>query len=436
MFYNYGMRIFLFITMTVILSVQCLSQVELLFNYYNAHSKLNQFNGNVLIAENDKIILKQSFNNNDLDSIYRVNLNTKFIIASVSKVFVKLAILRLAQQNKLKLDDTISKFIPSFPKGNLITIEHLMLHKSGLPRELVYADSIVPIPLCRIIALAFNEKLMFEPGANVSYSNVGYFLLHYIISKAAGMDYFHFMQKEIFAKLKLKNTFEYNFISSKKNFVKGFSNENGQTQSSETNSINQFETGNIITTLNDLYALSRIFFSSKFLSNKSIEFLFQHDSILIQAGGRPGYRSYFYVDLKSKTTFLLLSNQSNIPFEEIIDETRNIKEGRPYKYPQLTNRIECKIDTDLLRKYQGVYFSKEHNLHFTIKLIEDHLVILEPNNSQTLLMAEAENCFFDNPHSKDTYSFILDDLNLTIGFLIMTDNAKVIMYKLIDGEIK
>lgn len=397
--------------------------------YYDQLAKLNQFNGNVIIAKNNNTIFQNTYNLNDIENSFRVSSQSKFIIASVSKVFIKTAILKLQEKGKLKLSDSINKYIPDFPNGNKITVEHLLLHKSGLPRELANYESYTNITLNQAIELAKKEQLLFEPNTQTAYSNVGYFLLHYIIGKVSGKGYFGFMQEDIFNKLKLKNTFEYNRSENKFNFANGFTNENNKIEPTETKTINQFETGNIITSINDLYTFSQKIVTSKFLSQASKNILFHNDSMLIQAGGRKGYRAYLQINLKNNTTFILVSNQSNIPFDEIIKETNNIIENKPFHLPQKSERKEILLSNEVLKKYEGTYVSIEHKLNFTIKIIDNHLVAIEPNDSKTILYAEADNSFFDNPNSKDTYSFITNDKDKVIAFQILTNGIKVNLEK-------
>lgn len=405
------------------------AQTDNLYKYYNELAKLNQYNGNVLVANKNKIIFQQTFNINELPDSFKVQGNSKFIIASVSKVFIKVAILKLAEQHKLTLTDTIGKFISNLPKGNKITIEHLLLHKSGLPRELSNYEKYNLLSLNQIIELAKKEKLLFEPNTNVAYSNVGYFLLHKIIDTLSGSGYFNFMQKEIFDKLKLKNTFEYNNAKSKTDFVYGFSNETGAIEPAEVQTINQFETGNIITTLEDLYVFSKAISNHKFLSQTSRAFLFSNDNAIIQAGGRQGYRAYFHCNAKLNITYILLSNQSNIPFDDIVKQTNNILENKPFVFPIKTERKEMILPNDTLLKYIGTYISTEHNLNFTIQINNNHLVVKETDGNETVLYAETNNSFFDHPKSKETYSFISNEMGEVIAFQILTNGIKVTLNK-------
>ncbi|MDI9311172.1 MAG: serine hydrolase domain-containing protein [Limnohabitans sp.] len=421
----------LFLIVTLIcFSINIKAQIQELNAYFTAHQKLNQFNGNVLVAKNNKVVFQNTFNINSVTDNFKITLKSKFIIASVSKVFIKTAILKLSEQSKLNITDTIGKFIPNFPNGNVITIEHLLLHKSGLPREITDYEKHNQLNLLQVIDLAKKEKLLFNPGINTAYSNVGYFILHYIIQQASGKKYAQYMQTEIFKNLKLRNTDEYNNLKIKTAFAYGFTTENDTLKPSEIKNINQFETGNIITTISDLFLFSKQITNKKFLNKNSKKFLFHPDSTLIQAGGRPGYRAYLYINLKNKTTFILQSNQSNIPFDEIIKETTNILEGKTFTLPKSIIRTEIKLPSTTLNKYIGHFVSKEHNLNFKIQILDNNLIIEEPNGNQTKLFAEDENSFFDSPKSKDIYSFLINEKKEITGFQIFTNGMKIVLKKL------
>lgn len=397
--------------------------------YYTELHKLNQFNGNVLVAKDKSILFQNSYNITGVNDSFKVDQQSKFIIASVSKVFIKVAILKLAELGKLNLSDSLAKFLPDFPNASKITVEQLLFHKSGLPREISDYEKYDKLSLKQAIDMARKESLVFEPNTQTAYSNVGYFLLHYIIEKASGKNYFSFMQEDVFSKLKLENTFEYNNAADKSNFVFGFTNENDRIEATEIKTINQFETGNIITTISDLYKFSQEIISSKFISEKSKAVLFKNDSMLVQAGGRKGYRAYLSINLKSRTTIIFLSNQTNIPFEEIVKASTSISENKPFQLPKVISRREIELPTEILKKYEGIYVSKEHKLHYTLKVVDKNLVIIEPDDTRTKLFAEDEYIFFDDPKSTDNYSFVPNEKGEIAILQIVTSGIKFILKK-------
>jgi CubicO group peptidase (beta-lactamase class C family) len=374
--------------------------------YFTALTNLKNFNGNVIVSKHGQILLDKTYNIvGETDSL-KVTRDSKFIIASVSKVFIKFSILKLAELKKLQLTDKLNKFIPDFPNGEKITIEQLMHHQSGLPRELTNKEAYDSLSLQKTVELAKLEKLQFEPGTQTLYSNVGYFLLHYIIDKTSPNGYLEFIQNEIFKKMKLNNTLEFNSTKSVPKFAYGFDNENGKVVATSKKNINRFETGNYLSTIGDLYSFSQQILSGKALKKSLALKMFEQDSVLIQAGGRSGYRTYFYKNLKTDATFIFVSNYTDIPIQEATADIINILDNKPYEVPHKINRVEIQLSTETLKKYTGK-FALEADLTqiFSIELIGNKLFYVETNGEKYELHPDSENTFFESPTTKDGYIF-------------------------------
>ncbi|HUH33623.1 MAG TPA: serine hydrolase domain-containing protein, partial [Daejeonella sp.] len=96
------------------------------------YSKLNKYNGSVLITQNGKILLNDGYGFSNISDSIRNDANTIFQIGSVTKQFTAAAILKLQEDKKLKVQDKVSKYFPDFPKGDSISIENLLTHTSGI----------------------------------------------------------------------------------------------------------------------------------------------------------------------------------------------------------------------------------------------------------------------------------------------------------------
>ena len=210
----------LFSAISISLCVRLYSQgtsdsINFQLNYYFTElTKAKNFNGNVIVSKSGNILLDDTYNIKGESKNLAVTKKSKFIIASVSKVFIKYSILKLVELKKIGLNDKLSKHIPDFPNADKITIYHLLQHQSGLPRELNNYKDYDSLSLNKVVELAKLEKLEFEPGSQTLYSNVAYFLLHYIIDKSAPMGYFAFVEKEVLNKMKLNHTREYHSAKS------------------------------------------------------------------------------------------------------------------------------------------------------------------------------------------------------------------------------
>jgi len=106
---------------------------EYLKDYFTSLNRSGVFNGNILVAENGRILYSGSFGFANKQKRTELNLNSRFQLASVTKIFTAVAILQLIEQSKLQLDDEVKTIIPEFPYDG-ITIRQLLCHRSGLPR--------------------------------------------------------------------------------------------------------------------------------------------------------------------------------------------------------------------------------------------------------------------------------------------------------------
>ena len=164
------------------------------------------FRGVILIAQGNRILVEKSYGQADSFHSIPNTLETRFRIASLSKTFTAAAIELLMKQGKIRLNDTLGRFITGIANGDEITIDHLLRHASGvgvLDSPDMYLDCLPTVELLRRLREA---KPLFAPGKGDQYSNEGYILLALIIEKVSGESYEAFLQHNIFDQLKLQNT--------------------------------------------------------------------------------------------------------------------------------------------------------------------------------------------------------------------------------------
>ncbi|MFN4144321.1 MAG: serine hydrolase domain-containing protein [Runella sp.] len=185
-------------------------RLDSLFRQKVRHEKLN---GNVLIAQQGVVLYRNSFGYAHIEQKDTLRPESKFQLASLSKTFTAVAILKLYEAGKLRLDDSVRKFIPQFPYSG-IQIQSLLSHRSGLPNyAYILGDSLKkrnPYPtnddLLRWYC-AVKPKLYNLPNHYFSYSNTNYALLATIVEKVAGVPFEDFLHQQIFEPLGMKNTY-------------------------------------------------------------------------------------------------------------------------------------------------------------------------------------------------------------------------------------
>ncbi|WP_266368745.1 serine hydrolase domain-containing protein [Tellurirhabdus rosea] len=180
------------------------------------------FNGSVLIAQRGVVLYQSAFGlahfeRSERDSLL---LDSKFQLASLSKTFTAVATLKLVDAGKVKLTDSVQRFIPDFPYHG-IQVSDLLSHRSGLPNyAYAFDDSMKrnfynrqkPYPnnetILRWLATVSPKVPRYNvPGRGFSYSNTNYMVLASIIERASGEPFEQFLKKNIFDPLGMNNTF-------------------------------------------------------------------------------------------------------------------------------------------------------------------------------------------------------------------------------------
>lgn len=178
-----------------------------------AYEKVS-FNGTWLYAENGKIVSKGAFGFRDADNQLPMQEDTIFEMASITKMFTATAVMLLAREGKLSLEDEFTKFFPEFPYQGA-KVRHLLTHTSGIP-DYDVAGWVAPIwenekriPPCsevlRFIGESNMERLC-EPGEEFCYSDIGYTLLANLVEKASGVKFEDYLKKNIFEPAGMKDS--------------------------------------------------------------------------------------------------------------------------------------------------------------------------------------------------------------------------------------
>jgi CubicO group peptidase (beta-lactamase class C family) len=156
----------------------------------------------IAVFRQGQLVLAKGYGYADLADRVPASANTIYRLASVTKQFTAAAILHLAEEGELSLDDQISDYLPDYPSpGRRITIRELLSHTSGL-------SDVAVIPILeegggvgytrdRIIGLVGSQPLDFEPGTGHSYSNVGYILAGMLIEEITGTTFADYVTKEV-----------------------------------------------------------------------------------------------------------------------------------------------------------------------------------------------------------------------------------------------
>ena len=235
----------------------------------------------IAVAKNGRTVLAKGYGFADLENDVPATPETVYRIGSVTKQFTSAAIMRLMEQGKLSLDDTLQKFFPDFPaQGNRVTVRHLLNHTSGIKSYTSLGPKwarVIRLDLApdSVVALFVNEPFDFKPGDSYRYNNSGYFLLGMIIEKLSGKPYGQYLKDEFFTPLGLESTMYCDQAPIIKHRAQGYATRpGGEFINAEPLSMTQpYSAGALCSTVTDLVAWTQALSSGKVVSPASYKLM-------------------------------------------------------------------------------------------------------------------------------------------------------------------
>lgn len=185
--------------------------------WYDSTLLLKGFNGGIIVAKNGNIVFEKYSGTAHIPGNDVITENTPMHIASVSKTFTAMAVLKLWQDGKLNIDDDLGKYITAFNYPG-VTIRTLLNHRSGLPNYTHFLENMGwdknKIATNEdVLNFLISNKAIIEniapPNTHFSYCNTNYALLALLIEKVSAKKYADFMQLSFFTPLQMRHTFIY-----------------------------------------------------------------------------------------------------------------------------------------------------------------------------------------------------------------------------------
>ena len=163
----------------------------------------------VLVMNGDDVVFRKSYGMANIEDGIAASPSTHYRLASVTKQFTAAAILTLAGEGRLSLDDSIRKHLPSLPEwAEPMTVRHLLTHTSGVVdyEDVIPEGTTAQLKDADVLRLLEREtKTVFPAGTRYSYSNTGYSFLALIVERASGMSFAQFLREKIFAPARMRS---------------------------------------------------------------------------------------------------------------------------------------------------------------------------------------------------------------------------------------
>lgn len=332
--------------------------------------------GNILVYEDGDIIFKNSNGLRSINPVDSLDLNSQFRLASVSKQFTGMAIMKLKEAGQIDYDQKVKTILSDFPYDN-ISVRQLLHHTSGLTDyERLIANNFVKEDSTKQYILGndeildvfyrVNPELDFKPGEKWEYSNTGYLVLASIVEKISGQHFGDFLKEQITDPVGMTNTTLYKYqIDADPNMpnrVFGYSLALNQKDlvSNDYNIVNDVRgDGGIYSTLEDLYKwnmalanytiISKDYLDEAWYSGKTNDgeytgygfgWFLQYNPgeprVINHSGGWVGFVTFLHNEVDTKSGFIILSNNSGEHFRSVFGNVEKLRAGASYELPKTT----------------------------------------------------------------------------------------------------
>jgi CubicO group peptidase (beta-lactamase class C family) len=383
-----------------------------------AQQEVHGFMGSVLVVKGDEVLLSKGYGKANLEHDIDNTPDTKFRIGSISKQFTAAAILKLQEQGLLDVSDSISKHLPDYPKGNDITIHHLLTHSAGIPSFTGFEDYQIfkkqHHTLEEIINRFKDSPLEFAPGTKYNYSNSGYILLAHLTEKVSGKSYGEFLEQEFFKPHGLTNTGEERLEAILPNKASGYGYTGEYWNCDFIDMTVPTGGGSLYSTTHDLYQWSRKLQTGNIIKKNLFEHMrspliavdetnkafygyglanteWESEQVVWHDGGIEGFVSSSSHYTPSQLSIIVLCNVETCDMTSIRRALRDICFGKDVKLPEKLVAID--VDSSILSRYIGNY-ELEPKFILSIRLDNGRLMGQATGQDEFELFASSETEFF------------------------------------------
>jgi CubicO group peptidase (beta-lactamase class C family) len=325
-------------------------------DFYEKRFVKTGFNGAILVAKNGEIIFEKYRGYSNFITKDSINEHSPFHIASTSKTFTGMAILKLWEEGKLSLNDSLQKYFPNLPYHG-VTIKMMLSHRSGLPNYLYFMDSIwdkhkeMTNEDVLNALIVHHPRIQNFPDKRFQYCNTNFLLLALIIEKITGEKFPEYMKKHVFEPLGMHDTFIFS--------IKDSAKYNPTWSVSRPFPMDPYDCTygdkNVYSTVRDLFAWDRSLYQHTYLKKSTLEMAFTPTSNEVRSMHNYGLAWRLFI--KNEDTVVYHNGKwhgTNTSFIRLVQDTATIivlgnKENRNiYQAKEMESIFNGKLEMDKL----------------------------------------------------------------------------------------
>lgn len=363
---------------------------EKLTEYMDSWADAGRFSGAVLVSRQDRILLSRSYGYANQQYEIANTVHTKYKIASYTKPFTAVSILKLYEEGYIKLEDSVHMYIPAYRHGHRVTVHHLLSHTSGIPEHTNFAEYRIsePISFNVIVDRLNTRELDFAAGERADYSNSNYVLLAKIVEIVSGMSIEAFYHKYLFGPAGLEHT----AVSRNEDIVAGLAqgysySGQGLIHADYYDMSGAYGSGFLYSTVEDLLRWNKALLHHAILAEETLNKMLtpyghiwymnawagygcllndEYAHELGASGLISGYSFNVWVDRKNEDMVILLGNNDTIAMSRVLEGIKGIVSGIEYSVEIVPIAQGSISSPELLQPMTGKYICKYTGAEFNI----------------------------------------------------------------------
>jgi CubicO group peptidase (beta-lactamase class C family) len=371
--------------------------------YVRPFVEVGHLSGTLLVARGEDIVYEQSWGLANRELGVANTPDTRFCIASVTKPITIALVCRMAEQGKMLPDQAISTWLPGFPRGDEITVSHLLNHRACIPHRVTTAEQeTVPRSAADMVELvSVAEMLPHAIGEKSVYSSAGFSVLARVCELASGMSYADAIDSLVFRPAGMTRSGHYDartivpdraapYFATRNGFV------NGPLQDLSF----LVGAGSVVSTPRDLHRMLRALLDGS-LGDAARIALLREDGVSWN-GVTNGFRAFVEYDKATDTAVIFAGNLITGATDYVRRDVPRIAAGEDVAAPPPLERQFVDVPEDVLRGYEGTFMDARGS-EITMEVRQGQLY-----SSQWLLLPTSSTTFF-SPQDYATVTVVFGD---------------------------
>lgn len=323
--------------------------------YLMAWAEQGYLSGNVLVARGDSVLYERAFGLANREHGVPFTGTTRSNIASITKPMTIVVATRLVDEGKLRPDQTLAEFIPDFPRGDAITVSHLLNHRAGIRHRVTTPEEeTVPRTAADMVELAKRHPLLFEPGSESVYSSGGYSVLARVLEIAGGMPYELLLERYLFTPAGMRHSAHVDARAVLPERAASYQwGPEGLVNSPLADLSFLVGAGSVYSTAGDLFRMMRALVAGH-LGGTARQALLR-ESGLSWNGATSGFRAFADWNSATDVAVILTANVTSGANDLLRRDLPRIVAGEAVPVPAAPLVTAADVSDDALRRFEGSY---------------------------------------------------------------------------------